>query len=170
MTIPLNTQPGSTNPLTCPSEDSYYRWQGKSTSAQYYVNNMGVSVQGRCWWNKPGSNNGNYAPVNLGVGYSAGQAWLSIIPNKPTNPDAQLNFEIELQGEQMSGKCKYSKGQYCSGDNYENCGGDGCTVCISFSFYSTPHKTSCWRRSADVHFLHAQVSVSGGTASYVFSQ
>lgn len=140
MTIPLNTQPGSSTPLTCPSEDNYYKWKGADTSAQYYVNNMGVSVQQGCQWSTPGSTNGNYAPVNLGVGYSNGQAWLAIMANKPTNPDALLNFDIELRGDQMNGKCKYSNGKYCSGDNYSNCNSDGCTV-----------------------------SVTGGTASYVFS-
>lgn len=32
-TVPLNTKPGKTYPLTCPNADNYYNWQGGKTSA-----------------------------------------------------------------------------------------------------------------------------------------
>ena len=85
-TIPLNTQPGSTNPLTCPEGAQYYHWGGAQTSAQYYVNNAGVAVEDACQWDTAGTNIGNWAPVNLGVGYSGGTAWLAILANKPYLP------------------------------------------------------------------------------------
>ena len=44
-TVPLDVQAGATSNLTCPSADNYYNWEGAHTSAQYYVNPAGVSVQ-----------------------------------------------------------------------------------------------------------------------------
>lgn len=109
-------------------------WDGKITSAQYYVNPKGVSVEKACQWGSPAEDVGNYAPMNLGVGYSNGAAWLSIFQNMPTT-DAKLDYTVELVGDDggfdnFVGKCKYSNGQYCSGDDYENCSssGAGCTV------------------------------------------
>jgi hypothetical protein len=64
--------------------------------------------------------------MNLGVGYSGGRAWLSIFQNSPTT-DAKLEFSVEIKGgDDMSGSCKYSNGQYCSDTG---CSPDiGCTV------------------------------------------
>lgn len=127
-TIPLNTQSGSTSNLTCPDADNYYNWQGGSTSAQYYVNPAGVSVDNACQWGSEANPWGNYAPLNLGVGYSSGAAWLSIFQNLPTT-SAKLDFTVEITGDGLSGTCKYSNGQYCSGQNYDQCSSStGCTV------------------------------------------
>ena len=127
-TVPLDTQHGSTSPLTCPDASNYYTWEGGHTSAQYYVNPEGVSVEDACQWGSPGTPVGNYAPLNLGVGYSAGAAWLSIFQNAPTT-DAKLDFAVEIVGDNVSGKCKYANGQYCSGENYDDCSATtGCTV------------------------------------------
>ena len=127
-TVPLDAQPGSTNPLTCPDATSYYMWQGSHTSAQYYVNPKGVSVEDGCQWGSPANPWGNYAPLNLGVGWSNGAAWLSIFQNAPTT-DAKLDFTVEIQGDGISGTCKYSNGQYCGGANYDDCSSTtGCTV------------------------------------------
>ncbi|KAK5170411.1 Beta-glucosidase (SUN) [Saxophila tyrrhenica] len=130
-TVPLDAQPGSTSPLTCPDADSYYMWQGSHTSAQYYVNPAGVSVENGCQWGSAGNPWGNYAPLNLGVGYSNGAAWLSIFQNSPTT-DVKLDFSVEIIGDGVSGTCKYHNGQYCGGANYDDCSSDtGCTVSIS---------------------------------------
>lgn len=130
----MKSTPGSIEPLTCPDGDNYYNWQGKPTSAQYYVNPKGTSVEEGCQWGNAGELFGNFAPLNLGVGYSAGAAWLSIFQNLPTQ-NQKLDFTVELVGDNggfdnFVGKCKYSNGQYCNGDNYENCSSDGsgCTV------------------------------------------
>ncbi|KAB8338948.1 hypothetical protein FH972_021888 [Carpinus fangiana] len=135
-TIPLSIQPGTTSNLTCPDGANYYQWEGKMTSAQYYVNNKGVSIQDACQWAEPDSNMGNFAPLNLGVGYSAGSAWLSIFQNAPTT-DAKLDYKVEIVGnnggyDNLAGRCKYSNGKYCSGDAYETCSstGAGCTVAV----------------------------------------
>lgn len=132
-TIPLNAEAGSTNNLTCPDSSQYYMWKGQATSAQYYVNPAGVSVADGCQWGSSANDWGNYAPLNLGVGYSDNMAWLSIFQNSPTT-NAKLDFTIELVGDNggfdnMVGRCKYTAGQYCSGDHYESCSSTtGCTV------------------------------------------
>ena len=126
-TIPLQADPGTTSDLTCPNAADYYDWQGKSTSAQYYVNPKGVSSQEGCQWGSADNNWGNFAPLNLGVGYSNGAAWLSIFPNTPTT-NAELDFSIEIVGDGLSGRCKYENGQYHSGENYDQTSATGCTV------------------------------------------
>lgn len=65
MTIPASLNPASSEPydLACPNADSYYQWQGKKTSAQYYVNKAGTSLSDACTWNSEGSDMGNWAPV-----------------------------------------------------------------------------------------------------------
>lgn len=127
-TIPLSAAPGSTNPLTCPEGDHYYNWEGSHTSAQYYVNPSGVSVEDGCQWGSSSNPWGNWAPLNLGVGYTNGAAWLSIFQNSPTT-SASLDFSVEIQGDGMSGTCRYSNGQYCGGSNYDDCSSTtGCTV------------------------------------------
>jgi len=130
-TVPLDSQPGSTTPLTCPDANNYYTWQGAHTSAQYYVNPAGVSVEDGCQWGSDANPWGNFAPMNLGVGYSNGAAWLSIFQNAPTT-DAKLDFAVEIVGDGISGTCKYSNGQYCGGANYDDCSSTtGCTVSLS---------------------------------------
>ena len=131
-TIPLEAQPGTTSNLTCPDASTYFVWEGKSTSAQYYVNPKGVSSQQACQWGSQGQSYGNYAPVNFGVGYDGGQAWLSIFPNKPTS-NATLDFSVEIVGngggyDNLGARCKYQDGQFRSGDNYEVNNPNGCTV------------------------------------------
>lgn len=133
-TVPLDAKAGSTTNLTCPDADNYYNWEGGHTSAQYYVNPSGVSIADGCTWGSSANPWGNFAPLNLGVGYSAGSAWLAIFQNAPTT-DAKLDFTVEIQGDDMSGTCKYSNGQYCSGEGYTSCSSTtGCTV-----YHSLPH-------------------------------
>lgn len=127
-TVPLNTHPGKTYPLTCPDADNYYNWQGGKTSAQYYVNPAGVAMKDACQWGSDANPWGNFAPMNLGVGYSNGRAWLSIFQNSPTT-DAKLDFTVEIKGDNMSGTCKYSNGQYCGSTGCSST--VGCTVSIA---------------------------------------
>jgi hypothetical protein len=122
MTIPIDTQPGQTYPLTNPVSANYYQWQGKRTTAQYYVNNEGVSVEQACTWDSSQfpSSAGNWAPINVGVGKSDdGITYLSIFPNLPTTK-ALLDFNIEIEGT-YSGECWYRNGQYAQSPT-------GCTV------------------------------------------
>lgn len=122
MTIPLDTSPGGVYPLTNPDSSTYYQWQGKATTAQYYVNNAGVAVDQACVWNSAlfPTAAGNWAPTNIGVGKSdSGITYISIFPNAPTST-AVLDFDIEITGD-ISGTCWLKNGVY-SGNN-------GCTVC-----------------------------------------
>ncbi|KFY39595.1 hypothetical protein V494_03907, partial [Pseudogymnoascus sp. VKM F-4513 (FW-928)] len=127
-TVPLDTQPGQEYELTCPDANKYYTWGDAATSAQYYINPAGSPVEDACRWNEAGSNMGNWAPVNLGVGKGpTGQTYISIFANKPTNPDGKLNFNLEIVGD-VSGKCAYIDGEF-----YNNGVADpsGCTVLVT---------------------------------------
>ncbi|KAH7417320.1 hypothetical protein BKA64DRAFT_297242 [Cadophora sp. MPI-SDFR-AT-0126] len=133
-----NVAAGATVDITCPDSKTSYVWQGMSTTAQYYINPSGVSVEDGCQWGTPGSNMGNYAPVNVGVGRgTTGETFISIFPNKPTNPDGVLDFNIKITGG-VSGKCSYEGG---TGKYYNNGveSPTGCTVAVSgtavFEFY-----------------------------------
>jgi hypothetical protein len=128
-TVALDASPGSENPLTCPDANSYYQWQGKPTTAQYYVNPAGVSVEDGCQWGSPDKPWGNYAPINLGVGKTDGVTWLSIMQNAPTTT-AKLDFNIKLTGD-LSGACKYENGQF---HDLNGANSAGCTVSSSDLF------------------------------------
>ncbi|KAL8882479.1 MAG: hypothetical protein Q9192_007577 [Flavoplaca navasiana] len=130
-TVPLNTQPGSLNPLTCPDSNKYFKHNGDPTSAQYYVNNRGVPIHEACSWNTDGSGKGNWAPTYFGVGQDPhGKTWLSIASTKQNNPISYspLDYDAEIVGDDLSGRCKLRKGKYCSGDKYDDCNDTGCTV------------------------------------------
>ncbi|KIW13940.1 hypothetical protein PV08_06721 [Exophiala spinifera] len=124
-TVPVELQPGETEALAVPDAGSYYTWQGKSTSAQYYLNPIGYPASQACQWGSPGTPIGNYAPINFGVGAKDGTTWLSIFQNSPTT-SAQYQGTVELKGN-LSGSCKYSNGQYCG---VTGCNSQGCTVSI----------------------------------------
>jgi hypothetical protein len=127
-TVPLNTQPGAEYELTCPDASNYYRWGTAFTSAQYYINPSGSPVEDACRWNQAGSNLGNWAPVNLGVGKGpSGMTYISLFQNAPTNPDGVLDFNIEITGD-VSNKCEYRSGTF-----YNNgvASPSGCTVLVT---------------------------------------
>ena len=124
-TVPLNSQPGSTLPVTCPDASNYYTWGGAATSAQYYINPSGVSVEEACTWGSAGSNKGNWAPVNMGVGKKDGATWISLFQNAPTNPNGKLDFTVKITGDHLSGSCSYSNGQFTSSTGTNT---QGCTV------------------------------------------
>ncbi|SCU87741.1 LADA_0E05886g1_1 [Lachancea dasiensis] len=136
MVIPTVVKGNSKQPVSVVNEDSYYKWGGKKTSTQYYVNNAGVSMEDGCVWGSEGSGIGNWAPVVLGAGYTNGCTYLSIIPN-PNNKDAP-NFNLKIEatdGSDIVGDCSYEDGVYSGGS-----GSDGCTVTVTsgsanFVFY-----------------------------------
>lgn len=112
--------------MTCPDGNSYYHWTGKSTSAQYYVNPKGVPASKACRWGFAGSLIGNFAPLNLGVGQTDSGKWLSVFHNMPT-VSANLNYNIEIKGDDLSGTCKYANGQF----EGSAATGSGCTVKVN---------------------------------------
>lgn len=122
-TVPLDTQPGGKYPLTNTYSPTYYKWQGKTTTGQWYVNPKGVAVENACLWNSPTNptDAGNWAPINIGVGKNEqGITYLSIFPNWPTT-SAVLNFNIEITGD-INGPCSLINGVFSNGNP------TGCTV------------------------------------------
>jgi hypothetical protein len=128
-TVPLDVEPGSTYPVTCPDANNYYMWEGSFTSAQYYINPSGVAVDQACCWGTAGSNIGNWAPVNMGVGRdSSGVTFISLFQNAPTNPDGQLDFNIRIVGG-VSGDCEYKENSAGTGKSYWSNGVESATGC-----------------------------------------
>lgn len=127
MVVPVFSTPGSKLPLTNPDGNTYYKWQGKITSAQYYVNPQGTSLEDGCVWGVPDGGLGNWSPMIIGVGYSAGMSWISISQNQLNSKP--LNFNIKIvaaPGAKLNGECKYENGQF-SGGGY---GEQGCTAAL----------------------------------------
>lgn len=127
MVIPTVVGAGAEAPLSVVDGETYYQWLGMPTSAQFYVNNKGVSYTDGCQWGSPGSGIGNWSPLNFGAGYSQGVSYLSLIPN-PNNREG-LNFNVRLEAydenSTVVGSCVYENG-YFNGD-----GTDGCTVAVT---------------------------------------
>lgn len=106
--------------LTVPEETTYYKHQGLPTSAQYYINPAGASLEKACVWgnNETAPNLGNWAPLNIGTGQTGGTKWLGILPNAPTNGMAPLGFRVRIVGQGISDKaCYYEYPNICSGSN-----------------------------------------------------
>ncbi|KAJ4305688.1 Protein BZZ1 [Kalmusia sp. IMI 367209] len=132
-TLPLTIQPGETKEIANPDQGKYFFWDNKPTSAQYYINNQGVEESRACTWGNGQGDTGNRAPVNLGTSFddiNMNTGFPAIFPNKPTNPDAKLNFAIQFTGDGVSNPCSYKNGQYCLADGKCNTG-DGCTSSVA---------------------------------------
>ncbi|KAJ4351637.1 Protein BZZ1 [Didymosphaeria variabile] len=131
-TLPLTINSGETKELANPDQKSYYFWDNKPTSAQYYVNNQGVSEAQACTWGSGQGDTGNRAPVNIGTSFDdilSNMGYTGLLQNKPTNPDAKLNFVIRFMGDGVSNPCSYKDGQYYNADGVGN--PDGCTASIA---------------------------------------
>ncbi|KAF1972447.1 SUN-domain-containing protein [Bimuria novae-zelandiae CBS 107.79] len=147
-TLPLTINPGETKELANPDQSAYYEWDGKATSAQYYVNNQGVEEKRACTWGNGSGDEGNRAPVNLGTSFVSidrttrkpvNAGFTALFQNKPTNPYAKLNFAIQFTGGGVSSPCTYKNGHYngdAKGDNFDGCTAsiaDGSTLTIVFT-------------------------------------
>lgn len=127
MNIPTRVAAKQTQPISVVDGSTYYQWEGKTTSAQYYVNDAGVDVEKGCVWGTSSGTIGNWAPVVLGAGYSSGQTWLLLIPNPNNKKKPNYNIKIEAaSGGTISGSCSYVDGKYSGGS-----GSDGCTVAVT---------------------------------------
>ncbi|GAO14748.1 uncharacterized protein UV8b_04562 [Ustilaginoidea virens] len=125
MVIPAAAEPHSKIVITNPIQDKYYQWDGKPTSAQYYINKKGLSPDKCCLWTCAVDplGCGNWAPMILGVGQASdGITYISIFQNLPTST-AKLDFNIEISGD-VSSKCSYVNGAFSGGT-------DGCTTGVS---------------------------------------
>ena len=128
-TIPLNASPGTVHALTCPDANRYFKWGGKDTSAQYYVNPKGVSTEKGCQWGDGSQPIGNSAPINLGVGSTSAGKFLSLFPNFPTTTEI-LDFNVRIEGDNLSDKCRYEDGKFYDSKGLIS-GNSGCTVSFS---------------------------------------
>lgn len=94
----------------------------------------------------------------LGVGFPA------LFQNKPTNPDAKLNFAIRFTGEGIMSPCSYKNGVY-SGDG-AGPNADGCTVSVNDKNSEVPAdrhiKGKRRRRKHSNHRLRGQLSQAPG--------
>lgn len=122
-TLPTCVEPGQTVQVANPDGDTYFTWEGKTTSAQYYVNPYGYAQEDACIWGTSSKQLGNWAPMILGVGYKEGSTYASIFPNESTTA-AKLNYSVAYEG--ASSTCAYdpSTKQYTGGQS-------GCTVNIA---------------------------------------
>ncbi|KAF5092648.1 hypothetical protein D0Z00_004480 [Geotrichum galactomycetum] len=126
MVVPTIVGAGETAALTCVDQSTYYTWNGKATSAQYYVNDAGVSQADGCVWGDSSSGVGNWAPLNFGAGAVDGISYLSLIPNPNNRKAANFNVKIVADdGGVVNGECKYENGVY------NGSGSDGCTVAVT---------------------------------------
>jgi len=135
-TVSLETQPGQSYPLTSPDALTYYEAAtGGHTSAQYYINDSGFAPKDACTWNKPGSNLGNYSPLNAGVGKGTdGVTYVALFYNRPSNMDGVLNFNVRIDGGSLS--CKYEGGKFYA-DGVESVA--GCTVSQNYAYLELPY-------------------------------
>ncbi|KAG5655036.1 hypothetical protein KAF25_000241 [Fusarium avenaceum] len=125
MVIPAVAKAGSSVSVCNPNQKKYYNWNGSGTSAQYYVNKKGYSVEDACVWDSPkGKDAGNWSPVVLGVGQAEdGNTYISIFQNSPTSTaKLDFNIEIKLNGQEEC-ECSYIDGVWSKG-------GDGCTATL----------------------------------------
>lgn len=128
--VPVEVDAGAESPLTCPDSRTYFRYRGAPTTAQYYLNNMGLTAEEACRWGEDGSNVGNWAPSVLGLGQDdQGSTWLSIAANTGNRPRnySPLNYTVTIIGN-LSDTCRLQNGRYCSGMDYQVCDLIGCTV------------------------------------------
>lgn len=120
--IPLTMQPGASGPLVNVDAKKGYMWQGKYTSSQFYLNNLGVGPEDSCTWksDKYPTSSGNWSPSNIGAGTDVfGITYISLFKNLPTST-APLNYDVEITGD-ITAPCWIKNNQYYGG-------GNGCTV------------------------------------------
>ncbi|KAJ2906088.1 hypothetical protein MKZ38_003125 [Zalerion maritima] len=127
MLIPIAVEPGTTHDVTNPSQTEYL-WKGMKTSAQYYLNNPGLTRDQACTWDSDESNiasAGDKAPTNFGTGIDGGTTYFSIFPNAAVSTATlEYNVQISVDGEET---CTLVDGVYStssSGCTGASSGGD----------------------------------------------
>ncbi|KAF2865523.1 hypothetical protein BDV95DRAFT_652392 [Massariosphaeria phaeospora] len=135
-TMPFTLKPGETGELASPNLSKYYQWQGKATSAHYYINPQGVPEKEACTWSDESRAVGNWAPVIFGTSFDdlkPGQeryGYSGIKQNELRMTD-KLNFAITFTGEGIRSPCTWDnkKNVFCEG---KDCGEfKGCTVSLA---------------------------------------
>ncbi|CCH61049.1 hypothetical protein TBLA_0D05570 [Henningerozyma blattae CBS 6284] len=125
MAVPTILNGGDSNiPISVVNEDTFFHWLGKSTSAQYYLNNAGVSQADGCIWGNEADSTGNWSPLILGAGKTGSISYISLSVNPNNNKGANYNVKIQPRdGADVHGTCVYEDGKFTDGS-------DGCTVAV----------------------------------------
>ncbi|KAF2126847.1 glycoside hydrolase family 132 protein [Dothidotthia symphoricarpi CBS 119687] len=134
MVFPLTVGPGETGFLANPDQAKYFFWEGKATSAHYYINKQGVPESQACTWGVDGKNKGNWGPaifgtswddINMNMGFSS-------LKQNELNKGEPLDYSITFAGDNVVSPCRYMKStdQYCQADECWYDRGRGCTAAI----------------------------------------
>jgi len=125
MVLSTVAEPGSSTDICNPSQDTYYKWGGDATSAQYYLNPKGVGPSKGCNWTKEGSGLGNWAPACLGLSQAAdGNTYIGLFQNEPMNSDGKLDYSIKIEGDLDGADCGYD----AKSKTFLGSSGKGCTA------------------------------------------
>ncbi|KAF1849399.1 glycoside hydrolase family 132 protein [Cucurbitaria berberidis CBS 394.84] len=132
MTFPLTLGPGETGFLANPDQAKYYFWQGKATSAQYYVNKQGVPESEACTWGETMKGKGNWAPTIFGTSWddiNMNRGYSSLSQNLDCKQE-RLDYDITFTGDGVISPCRYksSTNQYCQADTCFDDKDRGCTA------------------------------------------
>ncbi|RAR04985.1 FCH-domain-containing protein [Stemphylium lycopersici] len=135
MTFPVTVVPGETGFLANPDQQKYFVWQGKKTSAQYYVNKQGIPEDEACTWGKEMGGKGNWAPAVFGTSFDDGpvqQGFSSLKQNELCKKE-QLGYDITFVGDGVISPCRYKSAtnQWCEGDKCWQDPDRGCTIFVS---------------------------------------
>lgn len=132
MTFPVTVRPGQTGFLANPDQLKYFFWEGRRTSAQYYVNKQGVPESEACTWGKKMGGEGNWAPAVFGTSYDDGpmQQGFSSLKQNELCKEERLGYDITFTGDGLISACRYksASNQWCEGDQCWEDPNRGCTV------------------------------------------
>ncbi|KAI4676542.1 uncharacterized protein J4E88_007460 [Alternaria novae-zelandiae] len=134
MTFPVTVGPGETGFLANPDQQKYFFWQGKKTSAQYYVNKQGVPEDEACTWGTEMGGKGNWAPAVFGTSFDGGpmkEGFSSLKQNELCKKE-RLGYDITFIGDGVVSPCRYKSAtnQWCQGDKCWEDPDRGCTAAI----------------------------------------
>ncbi|KAI4659927.1 uncharacterized protein J4E79_005729 [Alternaria viburni] len=134
MTFPVTVGPGETGFLANPDQQKYFFWQGKKTSAQYYVNKQGVPEDEACTWGTEMGGKGNWAPAVFGTSFDDGpmQEGFSSLKQNELCKKERLGYDITFIGDGVVSPCRYKSAtnQWCQADKCWEDPDRGCTAAI----------------------------------------
>ncbi|KAI4952634.1 hypothetical protein J4E91_003106 [Alternaria rosae] len=134
MTFPVTVGPGETGFLANPDQQKYFFWQGKKTSAQYYVNKQGVPEDEACTWGTAMGGKGNWAPAVFGTSFDGGpmQEGFSSLKQNELCKKERLGYDITFIGDGVVSPCRYKSAtnQWCQADKCWEDPDRGCTAAI----------------------------------------
>ncbi|KAF1831157.1 cell wall synthesis protein [Decorospora gaudefroyi] len=134
MTFPLTVGPGETGFLANPDLGAYFFWEGKATSAQYYVNKQGVPENEACTWGEIMKGKGNWSPTVFGTSWDDLEMHVgfSSLWQNPLCDQERLNYDITFMGDGVVAPCSYKQAthEYCQGDKCSTDPLKGCTASV----------------------------------------